>query len=170
MAKTSDTFPQRAEELPRKGVFLAWWIGGVIVISLAVVMLAVVTLGFPRYSSGRTVSETMTELQTHAGVGEQTGEASASGGTRPGYRIVELADALGLPDGSFPQDVLDLDVGNGDTRRYFVSMISKAVESGDITSEEADAVIKAFDKGLVDMPVHLLESATAHGTIADAEY
>lgn len=84
-----------------------------------------------------------------SGAANSNGEASA---VPPNYRIKELAAALGIPESSMPQTAWSLDPRREQTRGYLSSLLRTAVEAGNITSADAETILKAFDLGFVDAP------------------
>ena len=67
--------------------------------------------------------------------------------------LAELARAMGLPQGAFTADESGRTVDTVATRQHLVDNLREATHGGEITAEEADAVLKAYDSGLVDAPV-----------------
>lgn len=78
----------------------------------------------------------------------------------PGTRLVELAAALGLPESAVPNHALLLDENRAETRVYLEKLLEKSVTEGRITAGDIDPVLRAFDAGLIEVPV---------GPKADAE-
>ncbi|MDO5031327.1 hypothetical protein [Corynebacterium sp.] len=64
-------------------------------------------------------------------------------------RVAQLAEALGIPVEAVPRGVITDDVTRMKSRGLLVQVLDKAIDEGKITPAEAQAVLHAFDAGLI---------------------
>lgn len=133
----------RTPRLRSRPIRWPWVVGGVAVIALLVVLI--IMLQPPaKPKDAKTVEEVLSGSQIDRRSPEGTTENSA---------LAELARAMGLPQGAFTADESGRTVDTVATRQHLVDNLREATHAGEISSEEADAVLKAYDSGLVDAPV-----------------
>lgn len=145
------------------------WLGGVVVITVLAIAFAL------HQSSNRPVEGTVTVGDAVAGSqpANQGAQAEESEDTKPsenpGYRLVELASALGLPNGAVPEGAIEMGMSQDQARLYLMQLVNKAVADGELTPVEADGVLKAYEKGIVNAPVNITdgeENTAASGNSA----
>ena len=133
----------RRPRLRSRPIRWPWVVGGAAVIALLVVL--VIMLQPPaKPKNAKTVEEVLSGSQIDRRNPEDSTNDSA---------LAELARAMGLPQGAFTADESGRTVDTVATRQHLVDNFREATHGGEITAEEADAVLKAYDSGLVDAPV-----------------
>ncbi|MGP4984036.1 hypothetical protein ACTXIT_09240 [Corynebacterium casei] len=133
------------------------WLGGVVVITVLAIALALHAASNRPAEGEVTVGDAMSGIQP-ASEAEESEEASGTGvPENPGYRLVELASALGLPNGAVPDGAMEIGMDRDEARVYLMELVNKAVIKGVLTPVEADGVIKAFEAGLITAPVNITE-------------
>lgn len=130
------------------------WLGGVIVIS--VILFAMMSYYASNHSEEGTVTVGEAIAGTQSAADADSGETEKENSQQyPGYRLVELAAALGLPNGAAPEGALEMGMSHDQARIYLMELVNQAVTKGDLTPAEADGVMKAFEAGLVSAPVNI---------------
>lgn len=133
------------------------WLGGVVVITVLAIALALHAASNRPAEGEVTVGDAMSGIQPVS----EAEESEAASGTgvpeNPGYRLVELASALGLPNGAVPDGAMEIGMDRNEARVYLMELVNKAVIKGVLTPVEADGVIKAFEAGLITAPVNITE-------------
>lgn len=87
------------------------------------------------------------------GTGAYPGKAQAPDAPEKsaGSRLIDLANSLGIPTKDLPPEAV-----NGDDRtalrELLADVLAKQVANGEFTNAEADAVLKAYDLGIIDVP------------------
>ena len=71
--------------------------------------------------------------------------------------LTELARAMGLPQGALSSEAPERAADAEATRDNLVTNLESARNRGQITAEEASAVLKAYDTGLVDAPIEAVK-------------
>ncbi|MDN5729767.1 hypothetical protein [Corynebacterium casei] len=133
------------------------WLGGVVVITVLAIALALHAASNRPAEGEVTVGDAMAGIQP-ASEAEESEAASGTGvPENPGYRLVELASALGLPNGAVPDGAMEIGMDRDEARVYLMELVNKAVIKGVLTPVEADGVIKAFEAGLITAPVNITE-------------
>ncbi|MDN5800470.1 MAG: hypothetical protein L0H45_10620 [Corynebacterium casei] len=133
------------------------WLGGVVVITVLAIALALHAASNRPAEGEVTVGDAMSGIQP-ASEAEESEAASGTGvPENPGYRLVELASALGLPNGAVPDGAMEIGMDRDEARVYLMELVNKAVIKGVLTPVEADGVIKAFEAGLITAPVNITE-------------
>ncbi|MGO3270388.1 hypothetical protein, partial [Corynebacterium casei] len=133
------------------------WLGGVVVITVLAIALALHAASNRPAEGEVTVGDAMSGIQP-ASEAEESDEAAGAGAPEnPGYRLVELASALGLPNGAVPDGAMEIGMDRDEARVYLMELVNKAVIKGVLTPVEADGVIKAFEAGLITAPVNITE-------------
>lgn len=134
------------------------WLGGVVVITVLAIALALHAASNRPAEGEVTVGDAMSGIQP-ASEAEESEAASGTGvPENPGYRLVELASALGLPNGSVPDGAMEIGMDRDEARVYLMELVNKAVIKGVLTPVEADGVIKAFEAGLITAPVNITDN------------
>ncbi|CCE54539.1 MAG: hypothetical protein ACTH3N_07455 [Corynebacterium casei] len=134
------------------------WLGGVVVITVLAIALALHAASNRPAEGEVTVGDAMSGIQP-ASEAEESEEASGTGvPENPGYRLVELASALGLPNGAVPDGAMEIGMDRDEARVYLMELVNKAVIKGVLTPVEADGVIKAFEAGLITAPVNITDN------------
>lgn len=150
---------RRKRQLITRAVWL--WLGGVVVITVVAVAFILHGMSNRPAEGTVTVGEAIagTESATGAEAAETEGGESGEEGTQqyPGYRLVELASALGLPNGAVPDGAFEMGMSHDQARIYLMDLVNQAVTKGVLTPAEADGVLKAFEAGLVSAPVNITE-------------
>src|SRR5699024_6629719 len=111
----------------------AWlWLGGVIVIS--VILFARMSYYASNHSAEGTVTvgEAIAGTQSAADAGWGATEEEHSQ-RYPGYRLVELAAALGLPNGAAPEGALEMGMSHDQARIYLMELVNQGVTKGVLT-------------------------------------
>lgn len=118
------------------------WLGGVVVITVLAIALALHAASNRPAEGEVTVGDAMSGIQP-ASEAEESEAASGTGvPENPGYRLVELASALGLPNGAVPDGAMEIGMDRDEARVYLMELVNKAVIKGVLTPVEADGVIK----------------------------
>ncbi|MFH0412909.1 hypothetical protein ACG98H_12620 [Corynebacterium sp. L4756] len=144
--------PQKGRTIA-KGVVL--WLIGVIIITAIFVGLLWNAFFKPTNANSVTVGDVVSGKESAA---EQQEQGDGTSSTRyPGYRLVELAAALGLPDGVMPEGAIEMGMDRDEARAYLIELVNQAVAQGKLTPVEADGVIKAYNEGIVSAPVNLTD-------------
>ncbi|MGO2827788.1 MAG: hypothetical protein ACTIA3_09765 [Corynebacterium casei] len=134
------------------------WLGGVVVITVLAIALALHAASNRPAEGEVTVGDAMSGIQP-ASEAEESEAASGTGvPENPGYRLVELASALGLPNGAVPDGAMEIGMDRDEARVYLMELVNKAVIKGVLTPVEADGVIKAFEAGLITAPVNITDN------------
>ena len=134
------------------------WLGGVVVITVLAIALALHAASNRPAEGEVTVGDAMAGIQP-ASEAEESDEAAGAGAPEnPGYRLVELASALGLPNGAVPDGAMEIGMDRDEARVYLMELVNKAVIKGVLTPVEADGVIKAFEAGLITAPVNITDN------------
>lgn len=148
---------RRKRQLITRAVWL--WLGGVVFITVVAVAFILHGMSNRPAEGTVTVGEAIagTESATGAEAAETEGGESGEAGTQqyPGYRLVELASALGLPNGAVPDGAFEMGMSHDQARIYLMDLVNQAVTKGVLTPAEADGVLKAFEAGLVSAPVNI---------------
>lgn len=130
------------------------WLGGVIVIS--VILFAMMSYYASNHPEEGTVTVGEAIAGTQSAADADSGETEKENSQQyPGYRLVELAAALGLPNGAAPEGALEMGMSHDQARIYLMELVNQAVTKGVLTPTEADGVMKAFEAGLVSAPVNI---------------
>lgn len=133
------------------------WLGGVVVITVLAIALALHAASDRPAEGEVTVGDAMAGIQPASEAEESEAAAGAGASENPGYRLVELASALGLPNGAVPDGAMEIGMDRDEARFYLMELVNKAVIKGVLTPVEADGVIKAFEAGLITAPVNITE-------------
>lgn len=141
---------------PRQSKALVFGIVAAILITLTVTAILMVKASAPE-PNARTVSDALSGV-TPQDQTEQQPQSPANGSAR----LIELAEALGVPADSLPAYVTPGQVTEAN-RQALRRSLEKSVGLGEMSPHEANAVLKAFDLGLVAIPYggYLADSAAA---------
>jgi len=130
------------------------WLGGVVVISVVILAIMVHTVSNRPAEGSVTVGEAIAGTQA-ADESDSEADEHEDSQQYPGYRLVELAAALGLPNGAAPEGAFEMGMSHDQARLYLMDLVNQAVTQGDLSPTEADGVMKAFEAGLVSPPVNI---------------
>lgn len=123
--------------------------------SVAAASLALVGVGVTMWNhehqetSTRTVENAVQEITQR---GTNTGQrSSATTKSSPARGVQDLLAALGVPAAVYGNYGLGQSTPDATQRVELANSLTVAVQNGKITQSEADAVLKAFDAGLVGL-------------------
>lgn len=133
---------------PADGHRQQWVVAGAVAVLALIFALVAVWFMWPLNTThqGRTVGDAAS-LVTGP---ETTAPDEEEEEPRPGYRLVELAEALGIPEAAMPKQAFEAGDSREQSREELEAVMDTAVSEGRLSEDEAEAVLKAFDEGLIE--------------------
>lgn len=126
-----------------------WVVAGAVVVLALIFALVAAWFMWPLNTThqGRTVGDAASQV---TGPETTAPEDADDEEPRPGYRLVELAEALGIPEAAMPKQAFAAGDSREQSREELEAVMDTAVSEGRLNEDEAQAVLKAFDEGLIE--------------------
>ena len=131
------------------------WLGGVVVITVLAIAFALHSSSKPAAEGTVTVGDAVAGGESAPEAGESEDAEGDESSEYTGYRLVELASALGFPHGAVPDGAIEMGMSQDQAQMYLMDLVNEAVTKGVLTPAEADGVLKAYEAGIVTAPVNI---------------